>query len=692
MATGLKRGESSIFRNPQIHAKCGGVPILGYGWTWVLAESPDLTDTARIQSGNDLPRAKAKLKKSWEISKSLIGVGGPRMPYSSEDEYSPLEAIHLIDGNPDTCWSSRSKPHPDAEPEWIRLDLSMEREIRAIKLRKRPPGAPRNQPGSVPLNIGAVEVGMAIPANIEIRVSRDALKWDTVFNGPTGNVPERAGFSCEFTPVIAKQIWIIGSSLPRVENWLYSFSISEVEVCDASGENVALATRGTGVTVSSTQRKSDEQRWLWPIFADMGVKFVRVGYHDDPVNWHRVEKEKGKLIMDPDADSAITWLSKNGIDTVLALGFGNRLYTQPDPTRYLPQLWENYYENPAPPTTKDALEGWKRYVRFVAGHFRGRVRYFEIWNEWNISPYWGAKPDFEHYLAVARAAIPVLREVCPRAKIMNGSTAGFCSGIAKWSPDELARKEKTHPLLVTLAELLPMIDVVGWHAFYQADPDSPLVRDYPADIRAFKRWCESRGFRGSYMCTEWGYGSNYPAAVPPNWWGEFNCTEMEKAKYVARLNVIHVALGVHSFFNEMWTSNYPLDISLLRRSFSADPVTPLQPSAAYYATRNLATFLENVQPASFACKLDGARDEIEVFKMRRKNEKILSFWRPGRAGDSSSAGDRVAIRIRGRFNRVAGYDPINGTAEDLRAEYRGAETVVNDLQVRDYPLFVSFCA
>ncbi|MCX6911379.1 MAG: hypothetical protein NTY01_25510 [Verrucomicrobia bacterium] len=63
-------------------------------------------------------------------------------------------------------------------------------------------------------------------------------------------------------------------------------------------------------------------------------------------------------------------------------------------------------------------------------HFRDRVKHFEIRNEWNVSSYWGAKPNVAHYLAVARTAIPVIRKHAPEAKIMMGSWAGFPHGIS----------------------------------------------------------------------------------------------------------------------------------------------------------------------------------------------------------------------------------------------------------------------
>ena len=205
----------------------------------------------------------------------------------------------------------------------------------------------------------------------------------------------------------------------------------------------------------------------------------------------------------------------------MALGFGNRLYTQADPTRQLPQLWEWYYENPAPPTTPEALQAWGRYVRYMAEHFRDRVQHFEIWNEWNIGTYWGAQPNVEHYLAVARAAIPILREVCPEAKIMLGSWAGFPHGISTWSAEELSAKEGEVSYLRVAHALAGEVDEIGWHPFYQADPDSPRWRDYVADVRALFRVLAGWGFRGHCMATEWNVGANYPPTAGPNWWGDF---------------------------------------------------------------------------------------------------------------------------------------------------------------------------
>ena len=178
--TKSSRAEGTLFHEPQVRAVCDGANIHGYGYTWVLDASPDLTGSAPAQAGHDGTGRKVPLKKSPEISRNLIGVGAPRMPRTTADDEQPLAAIHLIDGDPQTCWSSRTRPHPDAEPVWIRLDLVAEQEIGRIVLRKLPPGPPRDRPGSVPLTAGAVTVGRGLPGRLEIRLSRDALAWETV--------------------------------------------------------------------------------------------------------------------------------------------------------------------------------------------------------------------------------------------------------------------------------------------------------------------------------------------------------------------------------------------------------------------------------------------------------------------------------------------------------------------------------
>ncbi len=680
-----------IFSEPVLSTTSNGISVSTFGYTDIFTESPDLYDSLKIQIDNDNPFIKVHPKRSSEIKSNRLGCTTPRMPRTAANDYLPLEPIHLIDGVTSTCWCSKSISQANAEPAWIRIDLPIEKDINAIILNKRKSTVARYQVGSVSPQQGAVEVGRGVPGHLVIKVSRDANKWKTVFDGESNDKPELDQFTCAFSPCRAKQIWIIGTDLPKVENWLHSFSISEVEIKGVNENNLALVSRGTGVTVSSTQHSMgqtrDEQRWLWPIHADLGLKWVRIGYHDDPINWHWVEKEKGKLEIDPEADAAISYLVERGINIDFVLAFGNRLYTMPDPVRKLPQLWEWYYENPLPPTTPEALEAWDRYVRFVVRHFRGRVKVFEIWNEWNIPEYWGTKPDFEQYMAIAKRTIPIIREECPEAKVMLGSVSGFAYGISTWKAEERSDNEKSSWLLKAVAELATEVDIVGWHPFYQADTENKDFLSYADDIRTIKAWAAKKGFKGEFFASEWNCSANYPAPTPPNWWGSFESTELDKAKYIARLSVLHTAFDISSFFCETWSNYYPLDLTLLRRSFSGSPVSVLQPQAGYYVMRNLATALEELKSSDFKCRIEGDTSKIECYKMERNNEKVVALWVSGHAKDSFKAVP-IQLEFEGDYHSVQGYDCINGVLQELKTEKDGNKTRILGLLVKDYPILI----
>jgi hypothetical protein len=685
---------NGIFEQPVIRGECNGVPLQSFGYMPVLSQSPDLIDDIQMQVDNVIPLTKVRSKKSWEIKSNLIGTTTPRMPRTTESDEMPLEPINLIDGNPDTCWCSRTQPKPNVEPIWIRIDLPVEQLISKVILKKRKNMPPRNADWQDFFKaFNAVEVGRGMPGKLTLKISTDAWHWETLFDGPTDDTPKTNEFEVTFSTHQAKQIWIIGTDLPSVENILFAFSIAAVEIYNEKGINIALASRGVGVMVNSTMhthgQEMETHRWFWPLHYDLGLKLARIGYHDDPINWHWVEKQRGKLQIDPYADASITDLVDHGVDIVMSLGFGNRLYTQKDQTRKLPQLWQWYYEDPAPPTTPEALDAWARYVRFMAEHFKDRVKIFEVWNEWNISLYWGEEPNLENYLKVANVAIPILREVAPNAKIMLGSISGFVYQMSEWTPEELASQEKSHLFLRAVKALAHDVDLIGWHPFYQTNPDNPEVKSYTADVYRFQAFCEANGFRGQYMVTEWNYAASYPAPVPPNWWGSFECSELQKAKYVARMIVMHSAMGIASFFCETWNSTHPLDLSLLRRSFAADPVYSLQPQAAYYVLRNLATALEDLTPHQISFKIENSLSEIEVFTLKREGQTVLALWTPGIAKDHCD-GLPVDIVINGAFSSAMGYDPINGVEGTLNIESIKGEVRIPKFLIKDYPVLVFF--
>jgi len=75
----------------------------------------------------------------------------------------------------------------------------------------------------------------------------------------------------------------------------------------------------------------------------------------------------------------------------------------------------------APP---DRLEDFGDYVYTVVSRYRGRIRYYQIWNEPNIYPEWGEQPvDPEAYTELLCLAYRRAKEADPDAVIISGALA-----------------------------------------------------------------------------------------------------------------------------------------------------------------------------------------------------------------------------------------------------------------------------
>jgi hypothetical protein len=305
------------------------------------------------------------------------------------------------------------------------------------------------------------------------------------------------------------------------------------------------------------------------------------------------------------------------------------------------------------------MDGWLRYVRYMVKHFAGRVAFFEICNEWQ-----GIGVD--NYLRIVKETIPVIREADPNAGIMLGSTGGF-----------------DHPAILACLheDLGSQLDAIGWHPFYQSDPDNVTYRNYRQDFTQFKKDCEDLGFRGSYAATEWTWSSPYPGTT--EW-----CSEIQKAKYSAQLMTTHCGLGIISLYNETFqTGRIDWDVTLLRNAFQSDPISPAQPQPAYYALRTISTILDGFEPGSLPIRWEGA-EGCDCYCFQKGKEALIAVWLPGRAKDGVD-GLEASLLIPGmRVRKAWGLDAMNGTQQRLATSRRGNDTVMEGMMIHDFPIFI----
>jgi hypothetical protein len=157
------------------------------------------------------------------------------------------------------------------------------------------------------------------------------------------------------------------------------------------------AARGfsSGVVTHFIQRADGLEQSLDTI-REAGFTSIR-----DEVYWHLVEQERGRLVMPDIARAMVAGAVARGLEPVLTLGYGNP-----------------HWDGRDKPRSPEAIAAFARYAAAVATAFRGRVRTYEVWNEWQgtIGATTVGTPD--DYLRLLSATSAALRLVDPEIRVL----------------------------------------------------------------------------------------------------------------------------------------------------------------------------------------------------------------------------------------------------------------------------------
>lgn len=121
--------------------------------------------------------------------------------------------------------------------------------------------------------------------------------------------------------------------------------------------------------------------------------------------WSLVETTKGHYTIPPAWDHFVDSARKRGLQPLLILDYGNK-----------------FYDRGKIPQSPAAIQGFVRFAQFVVTHFAGRVRYYEVWNEWNTGT-GGYYPggSAEDYARLFDATYTAIKRVDPATVVLAGS-------------------------------------------------------------------------------------------------------------------------------------------------------------------------------------------------------------------------------------------------------------------------------
>lgn len=271
---------------------------------------------------------------------------------------------------------------------------------------------------------------------------------------------------------------------------------------------------------------------------------------------------------------------------------------------------------------------WQDWVRAVATRYKGKIKYWEVWNEADLSDFYCGTP--ERLAALTQQASAVLKQIDAANQVLSPSLAGFDGpGLLEF----------------LLAQGVgSAIDIVSYH-FYVDRPEEALAVRGP-NVRALMR---RYGLQNKPLWnTEQGW-IDIPNATP--------LPQATGAAFVARSYLLPWAYGISRFYYYTWDNQWN------QFAFTATDRTTLTASGIAY--REVASWMTGQVMESFSIDAAG----VHVATLREASgKKRWALWHPnlnvqyalppawGVTGQRDLAG--VQSDLTGRTTVAVGAAPI----------------------------------
>jgi len=644
---------------------------------WHILDRP-----ATLQQDNKAALTPVKHKKSSEIGHNTYGVC-THVPRSKDYE-DPFNPSHLIDGDPESCWSSQQNPsaYPGVPP-WAQIDLGTTCSITRV-------------------NLIPYWRNTDFPQGFSVLTSLDGESWETVLkqdNYHLADHGEKRGdklvqpfvldkaVKARYVRIEFERLPLSGGNYAEVsQGW--KARLSGIEVIDSKSRNVALLDQGATVKTcdyfTGWQNTAKTVDGSFGRIFDIGYKWVRISQWGDQTEWAAVEREKGKFEVDPKTDAGIRKLLDNGVDILYTLDYGNALYDRPDPPGDIgPIYMEGHpFSLNWGPRTEEGRQAFVRYVDYVVRRYGDRIKWWELWNEQN-GWYPGHEPEL--YGKLLLAVSKHIKEINPDLKVMVGGTAAPAPITTEISLREGAT---------------PYVDATAFHPYGIDKPEGGMgtMEQYQG-----KNLGQSREQTGWNHLEEIVEGVKKPFAqhgkpnvdVWLNEWGtnvsgldftykpgigEYGC-----AKYMMRFYIYSGWLKLPAAWWALYNMNKSQDWGVIdQHDYSLRPMS--------YAVQNVCSVVSDVEPIrSLDHKYEGDAPDPKVIGYTRdgSGDTLVLAWGAETFNEDVKAyPSNLSFKLSARPKQVVLTDLYWGVSQPGVWSYDGDTLTVKGLIVRDYPVVI----
>ena len=296
-------------------------------------------------------------------------------------------------------------------------------------------------------------------------------------------------------------------------------------------------------------------------------------------------------------------------------------------------LLDYWNEAIAPPYTETGAKAFAEYCRQVVSRYKDRIKYWEVWNEPNIQPFWKGPRNF--YARVLELAYKAIKEADPEARVMAFSTAGVDLEFIKTILDEGAIGD---------------FDLVSVHPYRY--PPTPEQTDLVGQLQNAQARLLEEGCPDEPMwITEMGWPTNL---------GGNGSTELKQAQMIARAYLLSLASGAvskifwYNYRNDGFDPEYnEHNFGILRR--------PFEPKPAFLSYKTMTERLGGAP--RFIRRLETTDDGNYVLEFKTGDQTTFVCWRDdeGEASIALKLGSN-AFRAWDMFGNLLPIRGVSGTA------------------------------
>jgi hypothetical protein len=391
------------------------------------------------------------------------------------------------------------------------------------------------------------------------------------------------------------------------------------------------------IVVPSTKAASDQDSPVTPKFFGLHIAdFSRDPWPSVPfggwrftVAWRSVEPQKG--VWDwKSTDAAVDAATQHGVDVLINMGFTPQWASSTPDKRCL--VGTGQCAEP-----RD-FQDWRDYVRTLATRYKGRVKFYEIWNEPDdASFYTGSDAGL---IQLTRGAYEILKGIDPSIQVLSPAPGGL-GGLALL--DRFFRGGGGN-----------YIDVVAYHFYVSPSPPDGLFR-YIQELRQ--------------IMEKDGVGQK-PIWTSEIGWSTEPLSDAKQAAYVSETLLIARAAGASRLFWYQWGNRSEVTLFLVQ----PDKKTLTPAGLAFKITQDwmLGAVVKCDSPDKPEPK-KGASHALWTCTLQRGGNTSYVVWNP-------EGGGAFAVPTSWHVNRLRSLADVTEPLPATRQVILGGQPVLFDYQ------------